>query len=313
MDLAGGQLLTDSFGELRAPNITPDKETGIGDWNVAEIMRALRASINRAGEPLSLDTHGSYRWMSDRDAKAIAIALLAREPRKNPVERRVLGGFERNRFGLFPQHQDFAGYVPALSEPKPQPGVPEEQTYDARWGRYLSNHVAQCYTCHTAEPNSPLAGVPFAGGGGRAPLSVLSLRTVTSLFQSRGESEKPASLELVSPEGRELVAGETDLSGETSAEDDLERPASLDRRSAVAEVIAAGNFPVAGPDIRGGSGGALASWTIDDVVRYLSSGVTRGDGQGEERVVDTELCPWESYSRMSPVDKRSIAAYLKTL
>jgi len=301
--LSGGRLISDSFGDLMAANITPDKETGIGDWNVAEIMRAIRASIDKDGKPLSLDTHRAYRWMSDRDAKAISISLLAMPAVSNPVERRQLGGFERNRFGLFPQHQDFAGYVPELTPPKVTAEVSEGQTYDARWGRYLANNVAQCYSCHTTDAGSPLSGVPFAGGGTRAPLSLLSVKTVTSLFDSKITQEKPASLELVSPEGREVLGLEEPetnaLEGEKSLQNVITRQDS--------------QFPLAGPDIRGSAGNGLAAWSVDDIIRYLSSGEVRSEDGAVLRTVDSAFCPWENYSQMTIIDKRSIAAYLKAL
>ena len=104
--LSGGRLMRDSFGEVSAANITPDKETGIGNWNVGAVMRAMRASLDLRGRPLSIDLHRSYRWMSDEDAAAIAVYVLRQPAVTNKVDRRELGGFERNSWGLFPEHRD---------------------------------------------------------------------------------------------------------------------------------------------------------------------------------------------------------------
>lgn len=135
--LAGGRLFEDSFGQLRAANITADPLTGIGRWTILEIMRALRASIDKEGRPLSIDSHSGYRWLSDRDAKAIALYILQQPPVRNEVERRRLGGIERNRFGVVPVHSEVKGYVPAL---------PATET--AGYGRYLARNVARCDSCH---------------------------------------------------------------------------------------------------------------------------------------------------------------------
>jgi len=39
--LAGGRALKTEFGTFYAPNITPDKETGIGGWSDADFVRAM--------------------------------------------------------------------------------------------------------------------------------------------------------------------------------------------------------------------------------------------------------------------------------
>ena len=39
-------------GHLRAPNLTPDKETGIGNFTDGEILRAMREGIGRDGRAL---------------------------------------------------------------------------------------------------------------------------------------------------------------------------------------------------------------------------------------------------------------------
>ena len=108
-----------------------------------QIKRALRSSIGKDSQALSLDLHSAYRWMSDYDATAIAVYLLSLPPASSPVERRVLGGFQRRSWGIFSQHREVAGYVPALPErPIPQ------------YGRYLARSVAACAFCHTAEDTS---------------------------------------------------------------------------------------------------------------------------------------------------------------
>ena len=39
---AGGRAIETPFGNIVAPNITPDLETGIGAWSDAQIKRAIK-------------------------------------------------------------------------------------------------------------------------------------------------------------------------------------------------------------------------------------------------------------------------------
>ena len=273
--LSGGRWMKDSFGRVQIANITP-AESGIRGWNVFELMRAIRASIDRAGRPLSLDAHQTYRWMSDRDAKAISLYLLSQPAVENQVERRKLGGFERNTWGLIPKHSEVAGYVPA----------PIEQD-SAGFGKYLANHVAGCVQCHT--PGGVGSGnPPFSGFYQSESLTGL-LSELTSLFDSTPLEEEVAA---------ELVLG--------TATKDKSAISPADLRTLYDQAISEGNFPVGGPNIRGSSG--LAEWSEDDIVRYLSSGLTP---EGELR--EKRFCPWDSYAHMSEQWKHAIARYLKTL
>ncbi|MDD2943164.1 MAG: hypothetical protein PHC51_09395 [bacterium] len=135
--LAGGRLLEDEFGEVRVANITPDKVYGIGEWNVAEVIRAIRSSIDREGRPLSLSAHRGYDWMSDSDARSIVSAIFFEDPINQKVERRQLGGLERNSWGLFPMHSEIEGFNPLV-----------RQGNKPAYGRYLYRHIGRCDVCH---------------------------------------------------------------------------------------------------------------------------------------------------------------------
>ena len=39
--LAGGRRMATEFGTFHVPNITPDEETGIGDWTAEDFRRAM--------------------------------------------------------------------------------------------------------------------------------------------------------------------------------------------------------------------------------------------------------------------------------
>ena len=290
-ELSGGRPMRDSFGPVNAANITPDKETGIGEWNVGAVTRAMRASLDIDGKPMSLDLHRSYRWMSDEHANAIAVYVLTREPVKNLVERRELGGFERNAWGLFPQHREVDGYIPEFETDKPVP-----------YGRYLSHHVSQCAACHTAGGGIFSSATQFAGTEGE-PISVVEtpVDVIVSLYESftRDEVEgAKQAMDFVSEEGR------AELKARLPEEEVEVQPSKPARDLALEE----GEFPIVGPDIRGNSLSGLGDWDDDDIVRYLSSGMTP---EGVKR--DGRFCPWPFYRGMQMSEKEAIAAFLKTL
>jgi len=277
--LGGGRLMKDSFGTLRAANITPSK-TGIGGWNVFELMRAIRSSVDRSGKPLSIDLHQAYRWVSDQDAKAISLYLLSQPPVSNEVERRTLGGFERNRWGIIPIHSEVVGYVPSPNE-EPTIG----------YGRYLTNHLSGCVQCHTAG-GAKSGNASFSGFYSSSGVSGL-FSEIISLFE-------PTALE---DEVRdELITSKNELKEKAGRFE----PGEISK--IYAEAIREGNFPVGGPNIRGTSDAGLKKWSEEDIIRYLSSGTTP---EGEVR--EKRFCPWDRYKNMSVVSKEAIAKYLKSL
>jgi len=77
MPLPDGHLLI-------APNITPDRETGIGAWSDEELIRALRTGVTRHGRQLNpvMPYLTAYRDMTDQDAKDVVRFLRSVTPVK---------------------------------------------------------------------------------------------------------------------------------------------------------------------------------------------------------------------------------------
>ena len=46
---AGGKRIDTPFGAIYSPNLTPDRETGLGAWSDEEFSRALRYGVRRDG------------------------------------------------------------------------------------------------------------------------------------------------------------------------------------------------------------------------------------------------------------------------
>ena len=69
------------IGTLYATNISPDPDTGTGNWTRADFHRALRDGIGKNGRRLyPAMPYVSYRDMSQEDVDAIYAFMTTREP-----------------------------------------------------------------------------------------------------------------------------------------------------------------------------------------------------------------------------------------
>ena len=125
--------------KMRAPNITPDPETGIGNLTDAEIARALRYGVGHDGRYLLPVM--PFHDMSDEDLTAIISYLRAQEPIRHEPEplRYTFLGKALLAFGIL--------------KPVPPEEVNPPQTVEKaatpEYGRYLSTAIANCQGCHT--------------------------------------------------------------------------------------------------------------------------------------------------------------------
>ena len=75
---SGGLAIPLPFGTLYSTNITPDKETGIGDYSDAEFLNAVLRGVRRDGARLyPAMPYPSYTYMTDADALAIKAYLFS--------------------------------------------------------------------------------------------------------------------------------------------------------------------------------------------------------------------------------------------
>ncbi len=154
--LSGGLALTTEFGTFYAPNITPDVETGIGQWTARDFLLALKHGRSPDGSfYYPAFPYRSYSGLSDRDVLAMAAYLMSLEPISNQVpeadtpfwlSRWAVAGWNRLADWSQPEAEDFD----------------DEQI--AR-GAYLARNLGHCGECHT--PRNAL-GIPdltreFAG------------------------------------------------------------------------------------------------------------------------------------------------------
>ena len=79
--LSGGRAFSNwRLGTIRAANLTPDPETGLGAWSEAEIVRAIRSGEDREGHTLApVMPYAWFRGMSERDALAESMEAVRGE------------------------------------------------------------------------------------------------------------------------------------------------------------------------------------------------------------------------------------------
>lgn len=139
---AGGLAFVLPFGRIYSPNITPDKDTGIGSWNDAAFLNAIHKGRDDQGEPLyPAMPYASYTSMTDADALAIKAYLFSLTPVHNEVPDDQLS---------FPFNQRWLMRVWSFlfnSDKRFEPVT----TRSAQWNRgaYLAESLAHCGDCHT--------------------------------------------------------------------------------------------------------------------------------------------------------------------
>ena len=80
---AGGRSFKLPFGTIYTPNITPDRNTGIGRWSDAEFLRAVHEGIGEQGERLyPAFPYASYTLLTDPDVLAVKAYLFSLKPVK---------------------------------------------------------------------------------------------------------------------------------------------------------------------------------------------------------------------------------------
>jgi len=134
--------------QLVAPNITPDKETGIGTWSDVEIIRAIRDGVAPDGHRLSPEMPYMYfRSLSDGNLKSI-VSYLRSIP---PV------------FHQLPKNSPRVEQEPARAILMDSLSLSRSDAKVLR-GEFLVR-IAGCETCHTPiRSGTFIKGLEFGGG-----------------------------------------------------------------------------------------------------------------------------------------------------
>ena len=76
-DFSGGLRFNEPPFDVTAPNITQDKETGIGAWSDNDIKKLMRTGMRPNGVPIAnIMPTGFYGIITDSDMDAIVSAIL---------------------------------------------------------------------------------------------------------------------------------------------------------------------------------------------------------------------------------------------
>ena len=142
-------------GHLRAPNLTPDKETGIGNHTDGEVLRAMREGVAKDGHALfpQMPFQTYAQTLADDDALAIIAYLRTLPPVKNDPGRMEV---------KFPVSM-FIRAVPKPLEAAPPPApAPSDKMARGKW----LLQVCSCGDCHDGVDShrQKVPGQAMAGG-----------------------------------------------------------------------------------------------------------------------------------------------------
>lgn len=150
---AGGRAFKTPFGTLYSPNITPDAQTGIGQYEDADFIRAVHKGIARDGKRLyPAFPYAAYTYITDEDVLAIKAYLFSLAPVHNSAPGNALS---------FPFNQRWLmTFWGALFNPDKRFEPLPEQSVEWNRGAYLVEGLAHCGDCHT--PRNLMQGLDNA-------------------------------------------------------------------------------------------------------------------------------------------------------
>jgi mono/diheme cytochrome c family protein len=149
----GGFAFDLPFGKFYTRNLTPDKETGIGNMTDGEIARVLRYSVKKNGEAVL--PFMPFQDLSDEDLTAIISYLRSVKPVKNKVP-----DHNYNLVGNLIKAFMIKPVGPATTPP-----IAVKADTTVAYGRHMVMAVANCNECHTKRDGiGNFVGAPLAGG-----------------------------------------------------------------------------------------------------------------------------------------------------
>ncbi len=146
---AGGRAIETPFGNILAPNITPDRQTGIGAWTDGDFVRAMTDGRGRHGLRLyPAMPYAYYTKMSRNEVLAIRAYLNTVAPVQHAVHSDILPFPFNIRLSM--AVWNWLYFKPGAFQPNPQKS--------AEWNRgaYIVEGPAHCGACHT--PKTILGG-----------------------------------------------------------------------------------------------------------------------------------------------------------
>ena len=156
---AGGRAIRTPFGDIYAPNITPEAETGIGSWSADDFWRALHNGRSKDGSFLyPAFPYTNYTKVTRADSDAMYAYLQTLEPVHQARKEHALRFPYNQRLLLVGWRALY--FRPGVFEPVPGESV--------EWNRgaYLVQGLGHCAACHTVRDvlGGPRSRAVLAGG-----------------------------------------------------------------------------------------------------------------------------------------------------
>ena len=156
---AGGRRIDTPFGAIYSPNLTPDRDTGIGGWSDQNFYTALRYGVAPNGSRYyPAFPYPNFTKLTRDDILSIRAYLATLAPFSNTAPKPELR-FPLN-FRVLMRAWDYLFFKPGIFEP--------DQNKSAAWNRggYLVTGLSHCGACHTPKNvfGADRRGRAFAGG-----------------------------------------------------------------------------------------------------------------------------------------------------
>jgi len=210
---AGGKRLDTPFGSIYSPNLTPDRETGLGAWSDDDFYRALRFGVARDGSRYyPAFPYPNFTKLTRQDILAIRGYLATLTPVQSaPRAPELRWPFN---YRVVMRGWNWLFFKPGILMP--------DQQKSAEWnrGRYLVEGAGHCSACHTpknmfgadrrgqAYGGNTVEGMfaPRLDAAERSGLKSWSVEDITEYLQS-GRNAKSHAGELMS----EVVVNSTSV------------------------------------------------------------------------------------------------------
>lgn len=158
-DFAGGHGIDTPFGTIYASNLTPDAETGIGNWSPSEFWRAMHHGRAKDGRLLyPAFPYPSLTHVTRADSDALYAYLRTVAPVRQPNTPHALD---------YPYNTQAALAVWRALFFQPG-GIESDPRQSAEWnrGKYLVEGLGHCAACHSGRNflGGPGWNAKFAGG-----------------------------------------------------------------------------------------------------------------------------------------------------
>jgi mono/diheme cytochrome c family protein len=201
---AGGKRIDTPFGAIYSPNLTPDRDTGIGAWSDDDFYRALRYGVAPDGSRYyPAFPYPNFTKLIRDDILAIRAYLATLAPVRNTAPPRQLRWPLNYRVVM--RGWNWLFFTPGILQPDQQKGTAWNR------GRYLVEAAGHCGACHTpknflgadrrgqAYGGSRVAGMfaPRLDSAERSGLKSWSVDDIVEYLQS-GRNAKSNASELMS-------------------------------------------------------------------------------------------------------------------